>query len=271
MPTHAKSRAAAPRPGDLLRTERIHRLRTVEQLLSVVTGFARDQGLSRAECRRICEKALAARAHTTPAARSAPGVRFATLMRIADLLEVWYRDPQYLDGAGRPKPLSPDGAGGFAPLCRRFLPEYEPAEVLSVLIAERLLERRARGAVAPRRRTAAFATLNPMLLERLPVLVKGLVDTLAHNTDARARRSGTRCDRSTHLASLPVSQLPAFHAHVKRLAQVLLDRTDAWAKPRLHTGAAQRSPATAHVGVEVFSFVQDGTSGPVPKRPRASR
>ena len=264
-----KPRTAASRSKDLLRTEQKHRLRMAEQLLSVILAFAKDQGLSRAQCRRACRNAQA----NIDRHRIEPGtgVRFAALLQISDILAIWYRDPAFLDKTGRPRALSLSGTDSFATLAKRFLPEFDPSEVASILIAEQLLQRRPNRRVAPKRRAAVFATLNPMMLERIPVLVKGLVSTFGHNADRAARKSGTRCDQSTHLARLPVELLPAFNAHVKRLAQVLLDSADSWAQPRLLSPESPAGLPTANVGVEVFSFVDDDAYKPTPKRPRPSR
>ena len=264
-----KPRTAASRSKDLLRAEQKHRLRMAEQLLSVILAFAKDQGLSRAQCRRACQNAQANidRHRIEPGA----GVRFAALLQISDILAVWYRDPAFLDKTGRPRALSLSGTDSFATLAKRFLPEFEPSEVASTLIAEQLLQRRPNRRVAPKHRAAVFATLNPMMLERIPVLVKGLVSTFGHNAEPAARKSGTRCDQSTHLARLPLELLPAFNAHVKRLAQVLLDSADSWAQPRLLSPESPASLPTANVGVEVFSFVDNDTYKPTRKRPQSSR
>lgn len=266
-------KAASPKPipvtarsRNLLRAEQEHRVRMVEELLSIVLAFARERGLSRAQCWRAWGSAHIHLGRERSDAPEAEG--FATLMRIADLLAMWYREPAFLDKAGLPRALSPAGEGGFSSLSKRFLPQYEPADVMSMLIDERLLDRRPNGRVSPRRRAAAFATLNPMMLERLPVLVHGLVSTLSHNTHGKSRKSGTRCDRSTHLARLPVAQLPAFNAQVKRLAQVLLDNIDSWAQPRVLPAKNGAGLRTVNVGVEVFSFVDRSTPRPARKRSR---
>ena len=157
-----KPRTAASRSKELLRTEQTHRLRMAEQLLSVILAFAKDQGLSRAQCRRACQNAQANIDHhrIEPGA----GIRFAALLQISDILAVWYRDPAFLDKTGRPRALSLSGTDSFATLAKRFLPEFEPSEVASILIAEQLLQRRPNRRVAPKHRAAVFATLNPMML-----------------------------------------------------------------------------------------------------------
>ncbi len=229
-------------------------------------AFAREQGLSRAQCWRAWGGAHINFGRSRSELPGAQG--FATLMKIADLLAMWYRDPAFLDKAGLPRALSAAGADSFSTLAQRFLPQFEAADVMEMLIHERLLERRPNGRVLPKRRAAAFATLNPMMLERLPVLVHGLVSTLSHNTNAKSRKSGTRCDRSTHLARLPVSQLPAFHAQVKRQAQILLDNMDTWAQARVLPAKRAAGLRTVNVGVEVFSFLERPASKPPRKRAR---
>jgi hypothetical protein len=110
--------------------------------------------------------------------------------------------------------------------------------------------------VVPLRRTAVFANANTMMLDRVPALLRGLSSTLCYNTRPASEQRHTRCERGTTIDRLPVELIPAFNAHVKKLAQSLLNQTDAWADQRqLPEGARSRKPV-ARVGVEVFAFVE---------------
>jgi hypothetical protein len=267
--TKSKPSTATSRATDLLRTDREHRTRMIEQLFCVILECAKEQGLSESQSQHAFQRAQ--RHWQDSPYRVGDAVRFATLLQIAELLAVWYREPVFLDNTGRPKALRLSGPDSFGTLAQRFMPEFDTSEVATILVSERLLLRRPNGRVIPKSRAALFATANPMMLDRIPVLVKGLVTTLAHNADRAARKSGTRCERSTHLARLPVELVPAFNEHVKRLAQSLLNSTDSWAQPRLLKPGGRPRRSTASVGVEVFSYIFDETPNPARKRTRSAR
>ena len=286
------SRSASPRPGrststsgepprgrkplaspgrthaarELLRADQEHRERMLEQIYRVIFEFAGDFGVNRPTALRAFRKAEKTAA-TSPY-RLHQAVHFQTLLQISEILGAWYREPAYLNEIGDPRPLPIAGAKSFASLARRFLPQFRPREIADILIAERLLERDPRGEVVPLRRTAVFANANTMMLDRIPALLRGLSSTLCHNTRPASEQRHTRCERGTTIDRLPVELIPAFNAHVKKLAQSLLNQTDTWADQRELPRGMKSRKAAARVGVEVFAFVetnedqrQQGNSG----------
>jgi len=226
----------------------------LEQIYRVIFEFADDFGVTPQATHRAFRKAEKSAA-TSPY-RLHQAVHFQTLLQISEILGAWYREPAYLDEIGDPRPLPVVGAKSFASLVRRFLPQFRPRDIADILISERLLERDSKGDVVPLRRTAVFANANTMMLDRVPALLRGLSSTLFYNTRPASEQRHTRCERGTTIDRLPVELIPAFNAHVKKLAQSLLNQTDAWADQRqLPEGARSRRPV-ARVGVEVFAFVE---------------
>jgi len=254
------------RTNDLLRAGQEHRERMLEQIYCVLFEFARDFGISAGRAGRAFRKAerLVARSPY----RLEQAVQFQTLLQISDILGTWYREPAFLGESGDPRPLPIVGAKSFASLVRRFLPQFNPREIVDILIAERLLERDSHGEVVPLRRAAVFASTNPMMLDRVPVLIHGLLGTLRHNTKATGRRRDTRCERSTTIERLPVQAVPAFNEQVKKLAQSLLNQTDSWAGQRQAAPGIKSPGRVAQVGVEVFAYVEDRTTRQRPGHPR---
>jgi hypothetical protein len=242
------------RAQDLLRADQEHRERMLEQIYRVIFEFAGDFGVNRQGALRAFRKA--GKTAASSPYRLQQAVHFQTLLQISEILGAWYREPAYVNEMGDPRPLPIAGAKSFASLVRRFLPQFRAREIADILIAERLLERNSTGEVVPLRRTAMFANANTMMLDRVPALLRGLASTLCHNTRPAGEQRHTRCERGTTIDRLPVELIPAFNAHVKKLAQSLLNQTDSWADQRqLPEGTRLRKPV-ARVGVEVFAFVE---------------
>lgn len=246
--------ASSAPPEELLQADAAHAGQMLEQLLCVVLEFSYGQGLSPEQAKKTFERAQ--RQMKRARYRMAVTARLRALRQIAALLETWHLDAAFLEEGGRPKPLPITGIKSFTTLARRYLPDYQPQQLADMMITENLLSRSGQGLVVPHRRTASFAKPNAMMLDRMPALVHGLLNTFAHNTSAKGRRNGTRCERDS-LAQLPTECVPAFNETVKVLAQSLLDKIDAWTRRR------QRPPdhhdtrrRVARVGVEVFAFVE---------------
>ena len=236
----------------------------LEQLFSVVMEFAHRQGLSASESSQAFMRAQ--RQVKRSPYRLADADHFETFLQISELLATWYREAAFLDESGAPRPLPLAGSKSFTTLVRRYLPDYRAEHVAYMMVNEKLLEIRG-DALVPRRRTAMFAKQNPMTLDRIPVLVRGLMGTVAHNASDAGRAQGTRCERSTTVARLPVDLIPAFNENVKLWAQSLLDKTDSWARQRELPEQSTGGRRTARVGVEVFAYIEANKSLPG-RRPR---
>lgn len=225
----------------------------LERLFSVVTEFAYTQGLSPHHVQKAFARAQ--RQLKRLSNQTTVAARLRTLRQIASLLEAWYFDAAFLDESGRPKPLPVTGTKSFSTLALRFLPEYQPQQLAEMMLRENLLNRSAGGFVVPHRRAASFKRPNAMMLDRIPVLVHGLLSTFAHNTSPKGRRQGTRCERNS-FATLPIELLPAFNEIVKVWAQSLLDKVDAWARRRGQSAYHRNAGRLARVGVEIFAYLE---------------
>jgi uncharacterized protein DUF6502 len=237
---------------DLMRGTQEHRERMLEQIFRVMVEFAEDFGIDRNSTRRLFSKAEKSVARSPYRLHQAAD--FQTMLRISEILGAWYQEPAFVDENGNPRALPLQGAKSFATLVTRFLPRFKPDDIADILIAERVLKRDAHGGLVPMRRTVIFTQPGPMMLDRVPVIVQGLLSTIRHNANSDGRRA-TRCERLVTLDRLPVEALPVFNDHIKKLAQSLLNQMDTWANHhQLPDGATSRKK-TARVGVEVFAYV----------------
>lgn len=225
----------------------------LEQLFCVVMRFAQGQGVSPQQAKKVFRSAELRLSNPSYSLGVSP--RLTALRQIAALLESWYSEAVFLDAHGWPRPLPIEGPKSFSTLARRHLPNYAPEPLVTMMLAENILSPHGDDLLVPHRRTAAFATPNAMMLERIPALVHGLLSTFAHNTNPRGRCEGTYCERDAW-AELPVELLPSFQEVVKAWAQSFLDKTDAWTRRRRRSRGNHAGAGTVRVGVEVFSFVE---------------
>lgn len=264
MRSSAKRKRHAVREGegrpslaqDLDQGNREHRERMLEQIYRVIVEFADDFGINRQSTRRLFLKAEKGRSPY----RLHQAVHFQTMLRISEILGAWYREPAFLDENGKPRSLPLEGAKSFESLVTRFLPRFKLDDIVEILVAERVLRCDARGELIPMRRTVIFTKPGAMMLDRVPVIVQGLLSTIRHNANTEDQR-GTRCERLTILDRLPIEAIPAFNEQVKILAQSLLNQTDNWAMQRRLAVGSRSRKKTARAGVEVFAYLADETHG----------
>ena len=228
----------------------------LEQIYRVIVEFADDFGINRQSTRRLFLKAEKSVGRSPYRLHQA--VHFQTMLRISEILGAWYREPAFLDENGKPRSLPLEGAKSFESLVTRFLPRFKLDDIVEILVAERVLRRDAQGELIPMRRTVIFTRPGAMMLDRVPVIVQGLLSTIRHNANTKDQR-GTRCERLTILDRLPVEAIPAFNEQVKKLAQSLLNQADNWATQRQLAPGSRSRKRIARAGVEVFAYVAEET------------
>jgi hypothetical protein len=226
----------------------------LEQIYRVVFEFAYDFDLNTQSARRAFQKAE--RSVLRSPYRLCEAVRYQTLHHIAEILDVWYREPAFLNENGDPRPLPLVGLKSFSTLARRFLPGFNPRDIADILITERLIQRDSHGDVFPVRRAARFAAKSTLMMERVPALLHALFSTLRHNARSTGRPPNMRCERGTLIDRLPVEAIPAFNDYVRKLAYTLLNQTDGWASQRQAPESLKSRRRLARVGVEVFAYVE---------------
>jgi hypothetical protein len=266
MRSSAKRKRHAVREGegraslaqDLDQGNREHRERMLEQIYRVIVEFADDFGINRQSTRRLFLKAEKSVGRSPYRLHQA--VHFQTMLRISEILGAWYREPAFLDENGKPRSLPLEGAKSFESLVTRFLPRFRLDDIVEILVSERVLRRDARGELIPMRRTVIFTKPGAMMLDRVPVIVQGLLSTIRHNANTEDQK-GTRCERLTILDRLPIEAIPEFNEQVKKLAQSLLNHTDNWAMQRRLAAGSRSRKKTARAGVEVFAYLADETHG----------
>jgi len=236
----------------------------LEEMFRVLLEFAERSGVKPNRVARVFARARGKL--TRSPYRLAEARHFNVMQRLADLLAAWHTEPEYLSSRGEPAPLPLSGAKSINALMARFVPRLNRQATVEWLIAEGVLRRRGTGLLVPLVRTVSFTRSNLMTLNRVPFLTRALLSTIEHNSKAKPAGRETRCERMLTLDRFRVKDLPRFDREVKRLVPMLLDHLELWAAPYLEPEGV-KSPKTARVGLEVFSYVEEAAP---PKRGRRS-
>jgi hypothetical protein len=244
-PRRAKSRRESSR------VDAAYRNRTLEQMLRILCGFGIALGATRPDLRREFTRALAAATKSPYRMSEAKG--FELFHGAGELIAAWYGQPALVDDKGQPQPLPLEGPVSVESLTRTYMPEYSAAEVIDVLLAERILVRLPNGLYRPVRRAAYVPRLNGLTMDRAAVLLSGLLTTMAWN-HAGPKGRLKRLERQAHASHLPVDKIPEFEGLVKQLATLLATQVDVWMSSRQAAGS--QNTRTARVGVHLFSYVE---------------
>lgn len=231
------------------------RNRALEQMLRILFEFMFTVGATPREVRAAFGTAL--RNAAKRPYRMAEAQEFEILRGAADLLAAWYSHASLVDEVGTPLPLPRSGTQSLESLLARYLPEHPPGQVIELLVGEGILAALPNGTYRPLRRTALVPRLNGMTLDRMAVILQGLLGTVAWNYRDRGHRD-TRLERQVHATRLPAELLPEFEAMVKQSAGSLIDRVESWISTR--QVPVGRTKASVRAGVSLFSYVETNTA-----------
>lgn len=243
--------------------EAVDRNRTLEQMLRILCEFGFELGASRGDLRREFASALAGAPRRPYRMAEAKG--FDLWHQAGELLAAWYGQPALVDQTGSPRPLPLEGPLSVESMIRTYLPEHSAGDVVEVLLNEKVLVRLPNGLYRPVRRSAFIPRMTGMTMDRIALLLRGLLATIVWNHAGRRGRL-KHLDRQAHASHLPIDKIPEFEAMVKQLATLLADQVDVWMSSRQAAGS--RKTRTARVGVHLFSYVEQNKAA---GRPRAKR
>lgn len=174
---------------------------------------------------------------------------------LAEILNVWHTDPQFVGPYGIPLELDARGNKGrtFVDLVKLVDRDALPSVVLDELIRLRTVVWSGDSHV--RTLSRAFIPveeMSPAQLEFFGNALTRLAETLQFNLD-RAN-SGKRLERSVQSdRGLPAEVVPIFERHVRERVTELLTDLDNWLSP--YSAQIQPGSATHKVGLAVFQFL----------------
>jgi len=175
---------------------------------------------------------------------------------LAEILNIWHTDPQFVGPYGIPLELEVRGqkSRSFSELVHSVDPNANPGEVLDELV--RLRSVVWSGDTHVRTVSRAFIPveeMSPAQLEFFGNALTRLANTLQFNLDRK--NSEKRLERSVQSdRGLPSSVVPIFEKHIRERVTELLTDLDNWLSPY----AAQNQPGVKfeRVGLAVFQFVE---------------
>ncbi len=196
--------------------------------------------------------------------RSAPLIANAHPTGLGDLIHMishWYTCPDYLDGNGSPRALPFAGKGpSFSALVKLGSPEFDPDQVLKILLKSGSVQRRGKLLIAAKRKVI-FDPSDGRFSARSLETIDALLDTITRNEatpdlDARFLESIVSNHR------FPVSAVPALQKRYNARCYEILKELDN-DLVRIERRAKPDEPRT-RVGVGMFLF----ETSPTKKRRR---
>jgi hypothetical protein len=170
------------------------------------------------------------------------------------VLEGWYRDPEFAGPDGKPKDLAVEGNGGFADLVRRYAAGIPVVAMIKELRAVGAVQKTKRNKLRVLKRTYIPRELSDNQIRLWSSALRDLGTTLEVNV-TRASDEQPRFERRALSLAVDKAALPEFRAFLESEGQAFLERVDAWLES--HRAAAQSSESDAiRLGVGVY-HIQD--------------
>ena len=176
------------------------------------------------------------------------------------VLSLWFTDPQYLDAAGKPLALPPEGNGqSIATLVARVDPALDAKTVLRYLLRMRALAKIG-ARYGPRRRALDFRGTGGPTHSRGFRMVLALLRTLEHNTRPENEAPGS-FEYSAENPRFPRSAREDFGAKVRQGGLAYLSELDS----AMLSYERNRDPGepTVRMGVGIYLYEDESE----PKRP----
>ena len=203
--------------------------------VSILTGLSRRE-VSRQRARL---------ALPSPVVESAVG-------NAAKVLSGWYKDPDFLDAAGKPRELAVNGGAlSFQALARRHAGDIPAGALLKELVRAHSVEQLPEGSLRVLSRSFCPQSSDPQTLLRAGEVLKDLGCNLDHNL-ARNGSTPPRFEGRAALDGLPPETASAFRAFVEREAQALLESADDWLTRHQQTPLESRPGGKVRVGLGIY-------------------
>lgn len=186
----------------------------------------------------------------------------------AHVLTVWFSEADFLDAAGKPRPLPFEGRSrSFVALVRSADRRFAPQELLTYLLRCGAVRKEGTTYLPRRRELYIRAAHGPDYFHTLRVLTN-MVATLDHNSRLRRNDRG-RFEYFAENRQFPARARKALDQHVAVLGKEMLFRLDAYMRRR----EVGRRPGerTMHVGVGMHLWEESQSPRSSSARSRSQR
>jgi hypothetical protein len=211
------------------------------RLARILVAGGESPGTLEREFARICRR-IRPNNRVRPRAAGSP-------LEYAHVLSHWYSNPEYLDSAGMPRPLSKSGRDpSLTSLIGKVLPQAKPSAVISSL--RRLgAVRRVNHQYRPTGHYVYFGQQREDAAAWLLTVLAGVLSSVEHNAYSRAR--SRLLGRAAINPYFPVRALPGFHARLLKHSNAFLKAADADMQRK---ELLRHAAPTTQLGVAVFAF-----------------
>lgn len=222
-----------------------------DALVDVLCAFFVQAGLSSSEIAGVLNESATRVRRQTPTLSVPP---WNAWIELGEAVADWWRDARYVDDEGRPHALA----------------EYGPAPSIEALLLSRIGADDVAGAKDMLRRCVnidadgrwQFAHDGPALalrgeygIQRLQVLLAGLLRTFLENNAPGPRDIHKNFEKSAASLTFPKAMLPAFRVRMKNSLDVVIEDVDAWiSRHSAQCSGSEEPEAVCTVGVEIFAY-----------------
>ena len=175
------------------------------------------------------------------------------LGRPAQLLSIWYSNPNFLDQTGKPRILEFDGDGGFRDLCRLGGGDVPPGALLTELKRANAVEHMPDGRIRALKRHFNPAGTDEYQATRFGECLHDLAHTVESNLGVR-KGEPRRFEARVWNDNVPAEVIDRFHSLARERGRSLLELLDDWLSA--HEASTRDSDAsTVHrCGVGIYFF-----------------
>jgi hypothetical protein len=180
-------------------------------------------------------------------------VEILYMTKASRVLDSWFHDPQFLDHAGKPRDLSPEGDGvSFAELVRRAAPGLPAVAMLKELKSAGAIAPLPNGALRPLRRYYIPTSMSDEQIRLWGSTIRDLATTIGYNL-TRAGNGPSLFERRAVNLHIAASALPAFKAYLEKEGQAFLERVDDWLSEHA-VAADDTSTKQMRLGAGIYQF-----------------
>lgn len=181
------------------------------------------------------------------------------LCKPSQVLDGWYRDPEFLAADGEPRDLELDGEhGSFAQLARRYAPSIPYVAMIKQLRAVGAVDDLDDGKVRVLKRAYVPRTLSEDHIALWGSVLHDIGTTWEHNLMRNAATQRSRFERRAVNLRVDVNALPEFQAFLDAEGQAFLERMDDWLSA--HQVPAEAAARSMRLGVGVYHIGSDEVS-----------
>jgi hypothetical protein len=222
------------------------------EAVQVVCEIMRSTGLSQAlveaELKRALAKAFAVNDAHLPRDLN-------PVSEMASLISRWHVEERYVDGSGKPRPLTWNGKSGtLLRLAQEVIGDEGAKRVVETVVKRKLIVRTKAGRWRPKSQVVKPRGLDRPQILRTAVMLRRLLRTVAHNSERQYRGDNLLFEVMTRVPRLPRRYLPTFKRFVRTQGMTYVRSVDDWLESRSLPKTRRKQKNLRETGVVVFAF-----------------